>query len=100
MNSFNLQLQLKDTEPAIKNKLINLYFKLRGFKFVITLVMEFNKIKNDDKTKFTTFYSNSKAEKIVNEKGIDDIFETIYTTIISNIQNILEKVLVGLLTQL
>ena len=34
------------------------------------------------------------------EKVLDDIFESIYTTIISNICNILEKVLVGLLTQL
>ena len=47
LNSFNLKLQL-DTEPAIKNKLINLYFKLRGFTFVITLFSELKKIKYDD----------------------------------------------------
>ena len=47
LNSFNFELQL-DTEPAIKNKLINLYFKLRGFTFVITFFSELKKIKYDD----------------------------------------------------
>ena len=43
LNFFNPELQLKDIEPAIKNKLLNLSFKLRGFKFVATLVLEFKK---------------------------------------------------------
>ena len=34
----------------------------------------------------TFFYSPSKAEKIINESDIDDVFESVYTTIISNIQ--------------
>ena len=45
-----------------------------------TLVLEFKKIKNDNETKFTTFYSHSKAKTIVNESDID-IFESIYTAI-------------------
>ena len=49
--------------------------KLRGFKF--------------DETKFTTFYFNSKAQTIISESNIDDIFESIYITIISNIQEYL-----------
>ena len=61
----NHELQLKDTESAIKNKLINLLPKLRGFKFVTTLVLEFKKTTNGDETKFTTIYSNSKAEKLL-----------------------------------
>ena len=55
-------------------------------KLVIKLSLEFKKIKNDDKTKYTTFYSNSKAGTIINERDIDDIFESIYTLIISNLQ--------------
>ena len=51
-----------------------------------TLVLVFKKIESDDKTKYNTFYSNSKVEIIVNESDIDDIFETMYTTIRSNIQ--------------
>ena len=45
LNSFNHELQLKYTESAIRNKLIDLYTKLRGFKFVTTLVIEFKKYK-------------------------------------------------------
>ena len=47
LNIFNLELQL-DTEPAIKNKLLNLYFKLREFKFEIALFLELKKMKYDD----------------------------------------------------
>ena len=50
-----------------------------------TLVLEFKKIESD-KTKYGTFYSNSKAEIIVNESDIDGIFETIFATIKSKIK--------------
>ena len=44
------------------------------------------------KTKqYETFYSHSKAEIIVNESDIDGIFESIYTKVISSIQNSLRK---------
>ena len=64
MNSFNSELQLKDTEFAIRHELVNL---LKGFKFMTTLVLEFKKTKKDDKTKFNSFYSNSKAETNIDE---------------------------------
>ena len=57
-------------------------------------VLEFKKIKNDDKTKYSTFSSNSKTEIIVNESDINDAFESIYSTIISNIQKSLRKGLI------
>ena len=41
LNSFNIELQLKDTESAIKSKLIELLTKLKGFKFVTALVLVF-----------------------------------------------------------
>ena len=47
-----------------------------------TLVSVLKKIEIDDKTKYYTFYSNSKAEIIINESDTDDAFESIYTTII------------------
>ena len=65
--------------------------ELRGFKFVATLVLVFEKVESDDKTKYDTFYSHSKAETIINESDIDDVFESIYTTITSNIQISLGK---------
>ena len=91
LNSFKAELKLKDTESAIKSKLIDLLTQLKGFKFVTTLVLVFKKIESEGKTKYGTFYSNSKAEIIINESDIDDIFESVYTTIISNIQKSLGK---------
>ena len=44
LNSFNPELQLKDNESAIDSKLIELLTKLRGFKFVTTLVLVIKKI--------------------------------------------------------
>ena len=38
-----------------------------------------------------TFFSHSKPETIFNESDIDDIFESIYTTVTSNIQISLGK---------
>ena len=58
----------------------------RGFKFVTILVLALIYIEFEDKTKYDFFYSPSKAEKIINESDIDDVFESVYTTIISNIQ--------------
>ena len=51
LNSFNAEIQLKDGESSIKNKLIDLLSELRGLRFVTALVLEFKKkIKKDDKT--------------------------------------------------
>ena len=44
----------------------------------------FKKIEREDNTQFDTFYSNSKAEIIINESDIDDLFQSVYTTIISD----------------
>ena len=49
------------------------------------------KIKNDYATKYSNFYWNSKAKKVINESDIDNLIETIYNTIISNIQKFLGK---------
>ena len=90
-NSFNPELQLKDIEYPIKNKLNKLLSKLREFKFVTTLVLAFKKIERKDKTKFDNFYSSLNAELIINESDIDNVFKSIYSTIISNIQKSLGK---------
>ena len=95
LNYFNLKQQLIDTKSAIKSKLIDLLTQLKGFKFVTALVLEFKKIESEDKTKYDTFYSNSKAEIIINESDIDDVFQSIYTTIIPNMQKSLGKVRLG-----
>ena len=86
LNSFNSELQLKNTKSVIKSKLIDLLSELRWFKFLTSLVLEFEKVENDDKTIYNTFYLNSKAETVINESGNDDVFESIYNTILLNIQ--------------
>ena len=48
LNSFNPELQLKDTEYAIRNKLIDLLAELKSFKFVTTLILEFLKIESEE----------------------------------------------------
>ena len=65
--------------------------KLKGLNFVSTLVLEFKKIESDDKIKYNTFCLNSKAETIINESDMDDVFESIYTKIISSIHQSLGK---------
>ena len=55
------------------------------------LVLVFTKIGSEDKTKYGNFYSSSKSEIIINKSGIDDVFKSIYTTIIENIQKYLGK---------
>ena len=61
--------------------------QLKGLKLVTALVLVFKMIENEDKTKYDTFYSHSKAENITNESDTDDVFQSICTTIISNIPN-------------
>ena len=56
--------------------------QLKGFKFVTTLVLVFQKIQSEDKAKYDNFYSSSKAEMIINESYIDDEFWSIYSTLI------------------
>ena len=61
LNSFNPELQLKDTESEIKSKLIELLTQLKGFKFVTTLLLVFKKIESEDKTKYDNVYSSFKS---------------------------------------
>ena len=43
LNTFNPEVQLKDTESAIKNKLKKSLNELRGFQFVTILVFALKK---------------------------------------------------------
>lgn len=85
LNSFNSELQPKDTASAIRDKLIELLSESKDFKLVTTLVLEFRNIKRDNKTLYNTFYLNSRSEIIINERYIDDSFESTYSTIVLNI---------------
>ena len=56
-----------------------------------TLVLLLRKIESEDKIECENFYSRSKAEIIMNRTDTDDVFQSIYTTIITNIQKSLGK---------
>ena len=90
-SSFNTELPFKDTESAIKSKLIELMSQLKRFESVTALVLVFKNIESEDKTKYDNFYSVSKAEIIINESDNDEVFKSIYTTIITTIQKSLGK---------
>ena len=53
---FNTELQLRETESAIKSRLIELLTQLKSPEFDLV----FKKIESD-KSKYNTFYSSSKA---------------------------------------
>ena len=48
-------------------------------------------IESDEETKYGTFYWSSKAEKSIKKSDIDDVYKSIYTTIMSKIQKSLRK---------
>ena len=64
--------------------------ELKEFKFVTPLVIEFKKLESDDATKYTTLYSNSRAETIINEMYFNH-------TITSKIRKYLGKDLVWII---
>ena len=51
LNFFNPELQLKNTESTIKNKLKDLLTESWGFKFVLILVIGFKKMESENATK-------------------------------------------------
>lgn len=61
LNSFNHELQLKCTEYAIREELIDLLSELEGFKIVKILALEFTKMETNDKTKYRISYLNLKS---------------------------------------
>ena len=78
LNTFNPELQLKDTESVIKRKLTELLTQLKRFILVTTFVLVLKKIESKDKTKYDKYYLSSKAGIIINERDIDDVFQSIF----------------------
>ena len=94
MNYFNSELQLKDTEFAIRPTITEkiLLTKLKGFKLVKTLVIELKKLTvMMQHNNSITQYSNSTYYLTITESKIDDIFESVYTTIVSSKQKYIGK---------
>ena len=67
-------LKVKNIESTIRNQIIYLLPELKGFKFVMTLVLGLKKIESDDETKYSNFII-PKAKAIINESDNDVVFE-------------------------
>ena len=61
------------------------------YKLKTKLVLVFKEIESKEKTMHDNFYSRSKAEIIINESDIEDLFKSIYTKIITSIKRSLGK---------
>ena len=61
------------------------------YKLKTKLVLVFKEIESKEKTMYDNFYSRSKAEIIINESDIEDLFKSIYTKIITSIKRSLGK---------
>ena len=61
------------------------------YKLKTKLVLVFKEIESKEKTMYDNFYSRSKAEIIINESDIEDLFKSIYTKIITSIKRSLWK---------
>ena len=57
---FNTELQLRETESAIKSRLIELLTQSKSPEFLTTFDLVFKKIESEN-SKYITFYSSSKA---------------------------------------
>ena len=56
LNSYNPEIQLKDAEYAIENKLMDLFTELKDLKFMATLALEFKQIENNHKAKYELLF--------------------------------------------
>ena len=63
---------------------------------MITLILEFKKIENDDETKYRIFYLTQKLKKVKMMICLNQFILNLYDTY----KSLLEKVQVGLLIQL
>ena len=64
-----------------------------------TMIIEFKKIESDDATKYTTFYSNSKAKTVINVVTLMIYLNQSILRLYQTYKNTLEKFRVGLLIQ-
>ena len=63
------------------------------------MIIEFKKIESDDATKYTTFYSNSKAKTVINVVTLMIYLNQSILRLYQTYKNTLEKFQVGLLIQ-
>ena len=98
LNSFDLRLQLKDTESTIRNKLKDLLTEFRGYKFMATLVLEFKKQNVMIKQNIAPFIQPQKQKQLLMKVILMTYFNESIVQLYQIHKNHLEKVQVGLST--
>ena len=83
VNLFDLEVQLINTKPVIKNKLKALLNELKKFEVQTILVLDYKK-RNDSKM----FHSSAKL--IASNSDIDEAFKSMHQSIITKIKNACE----------
>ena len=99
-NYFNSELQLIDTKSAFNNKFAELLNELRGFKFVLTLILVLKPPPENHVMKYSTFYSNSDTEITTNGSETMIYLNQSIAILYQNCKKTLVKVQIGLLIQL
>ena len=84
LNLSDLELQLINTKPVIKNKLKELLSELKNIKVQTIFVLDYKK-RNDHKI----FQSSSKL--INSDPDIDEAFKSMHQSIMSKIKNYASK---------
>ena len=78
LNLFDLEIQLINTKPVIKNKLKALLNELKKFKVQTILVLDYKK-RNDSKM----FHSSAKL--IASNSDIDEAFKSMHQSIMTKL---------------
>ena len=60
---------------------------MKGLEHQKMLAITFIKEKGNDETENVTIYSSSKPQTIINDKGIDETFDTSFHTTLNKIKN-------------
>ena len=98
LNSFNPELQLKDTESAIK-KTKKILTEFSRFTFVATLILLFKKRESDDK-KSMTLFNQTQKQKYLSMKAILMMYLNQYILkLYQTHKSLYEKAQAGLLIQ-
>lgn len=82
-----LVIQSSITKSSCRELLKDLLIEMKGLEHQKLLAITFIKEKGNDETENVTIYSSSKPQIIINDKAIDETFDTSFQTTLNKIKN-------------
>lgn len=82
-----LVIQSSITKSSCRELLKDLLIEMKGLEHQKLLAITFIKEKGNDETENVTIYSSSKPQIIINDKAIDETFDTSFQTTLNKIEN-------------